>query len=75
MHPRGSVFAAEESSGFFVADDRVSFRVPVQGTSQLQRDVGKDAAGRRNVALFNVGNRLLTTLNALQKIQHVTADR
>src|SRR5262249_18332390 len=57
VRPRPAVGAAQQLVGLLVADDALPLGVPRQGAAQLHRQVGQDAAGRRDVALLDVGHR------------------
>src|SRR5258708_30304972 len=60
--------------GFVVAGDALFLGVPGERSAGLQRQVGEDAAGCRDVALFDIGHGLASVVDGSEEILHVVAD-
>lgn len=75
MHPRLAVLAPEQLVGRIIAGHALCLGIPGQRPAQAHGDVGEDATGRRDVALFDVGHRFAARRNRGEKILHVVANR
>ena len=74
VDPGLAVRPAQQAVGLFVAHDHALLGVPLERPAQLHRDVGQDAARRRDVALFDVGDRPPARGHVRQQVLHVAAD-
>src|SRR5262249_14873733 len=72
-YPRFAVFAFEQFVRFLVADHLFPVAVPRQRAAQLLRNVAEDADRRRDVSLFDVGDRLAARADGGEVVLHVRA--
>ena len=65
--------APKHSRGFIVADHAFGFRIPLDRTSQPNRNVGKMQCRCRPVLRVHIGNRQFARMNTFDEVAHVTA--
>src|SRR5204863_7417208 len=75
VDPRTSVWAMQQAIGFVVAHHHLFRGVPIQRTAELHREVRKNAARGRDVALFDVGYGLASLVDGGEEIRPVVANR
>ena len=73
MLPGGAVRPAQEARGFGVAGDGAGSGIVRDGAADVHGDVGEDATGCGNMALFDVGHGAAPVGDGGEKVQHVQA--
>src|SRR5690606_39435627 len=73
--PWSAVGPREQPVRLVVADDAMRLGIPVEGAAQLQRVVGEDTRGGRDVPFLDVRDRPAPSLDGAQEINEVRADR
>src|SRR5581483_5191223 len=75
MQPWLAVLPPQEPVGLVVADRPPRCRIPSHLAAEMRAHVGKNAARRRDVALFDIRYRPATLVDRRQEVDHVPSNR